>query len=392
MVNKARSFIYGQVYFLAQGNDISGFINEAVRDKVVLFNAQRSERGLKARVKLEDFRKLRRAARTSHSRVRINAKYGLPFILRRWWRRKGLLAGLAIIVIAVSILSQMVLSITVSGNKNLSADTVIKQAETLGLKKWVWHKNLDLNALSKVLQEQTPDAAWIGIERTGTHVEINIVEKIRPVVPSQAGNLIAAKAGLIREIMVIQGVPQVHEGETVRAGQVLIVQGPIPAGPGIPASAQNSAAKGFVRGRVWYTAEGKVPLVESKVEESGQTAIGWGIKFGSRVIMVTTPQSPYAQADKEVGSRPVLAWRNWRFPVELISVKYKELVQNNYERAALEARQEAEEHARAEVYAKITPGAKVVEEAVKVLPAGSGVERVRIEVETYEDLAVYTNP
>ncbi|MHB1406158.1 MAG: sporulation protein YqfD, partial [Desulfitobacteriaceae bacterium] len=135
-----------------------------------------------------------------------------------------------------------------------------------------------------------------------------------------------------------------------------------------------------------------VPLVESKVEESGQTAVGWGIKFGSRVIMVTTPQSPYAQADKEVRSRPVLAWRNWRFPVELISVKYKELVQNNYKRAALEARQEAEEHARAEVYAKITPGAKVVEEAVKVLPAGSGVERVRIEVETYEDLAVYANP
>lgn len=392
MVKKMRAFLYGQVYLLAQGTDISRFINEAVKEKVVLYHAQRSERGLKGRIKLEDFPKLRRPARVSHTRVRITAKYGLPFILRRWWRRKGLLAGAALILITVSVLSQMVLSVTVSGNKNVPGVMLIQQAETLGLKKWIWHRSVDLNAIAKALQEQTPDAAWIGIKRHGTHVNISIVEKIRPVVPKEAGNLVAAKAGLIREIMVIQGVPQVHEGETVRAGQVLIVQAPVPAGPGIPASAQKPAAKGFVRGRVWYSAEEKVPLVETKVEESGNIAEGFGIKVGSRVIMVTTPESPYVQADKEVESRPLLAWRNWRFPVEFILVKYKELVQNTYERAVAEARAEAEERARNQVYAKIVPGAQVTEEAVKVLPAESGAERVRVEVETYEDIAVYANP
>ena len=90
---------------------------------------------------------------------------------------------------------------------------------------------MDLNQIAKALQEQLPDAAWIGVERRGTDVKIKISEKIRPSIPKEAGNLVASHAGLVKEIMVIQGIPQVHEGEIVRAGQVLITQAPNPDSP-----------------------------------------------------------------------------------------------------------------------------------------------------------------
>lgn len=401
-----RTFWDGRVLFLASGDQLPRFLNQASKDGIILYRTQKSAMGMRAQIKLADFRRLRKAARLTHTKIHIVAKYGWPFVAVRWWRRKGLLVGIALIVIVLSILSQLVLTITVAGNRTINSSEILTRAEKLGLKNWVYANSLDLNGIAKTLQEQLPDAAWVGVERNGTEINIRIQEKIRPIIPNEAGNLVASHAGIVNEIMVIQGTPQVHEGETVRAGQVLIAKAPslntstTPTAPDTGSSNQDSsklnpqvsAAKGFVRGRVWYSAEEKVPLVEDKVEESGRQATGWGIKFGSRVIMVTMPNSPFPQADKEVIAHSLLHWRNWRFPVEGIKVNYNELHNVHIERSVAEARELAEQTARIEVQKKITPGVVIVEESVKVLPNNSSAERVRVEVETYEDLAVYANP
>lgn len=387
-----RTFWYGRILFLSRGEHLAQFVNLVSRDGIILYHTQKSERGMRAQIKLADFRRLRRAARLTHTRIHIVAKYGWPFVAARWWRRKGLLLGIILIASVLTILSQLVLSISVSGNKNLLSSEVLERAEKLGLKTWVYSKELDLNGIAKVLQEQLPDAAWIGIERHGTNIQIRVSEKIRPSIPNEAGNLVASHAGIVREIMVIEGTPQVHEGETVRAGQVLIKS---------PAENNSSSpnntvpvpvARGFVRARVWYSAEAQIPLVEDKVEESGRVATGRGIKFGSRVIMLTTQDSPFEQSRKEEISQSLTLWRNWRFPVEGIRVNHIELQNVHIERSVAEARQLAEQAARAEVKKKIAQGVSIVAETVKVLSNNSNFERVRVEVETYEDLAVYANP
>ncbi|MDQ7092290.1 sporulation protein YqfD [Desulfosporosinus sp. PR] len=406
MFDRLRAFWQGRVFFLARGDQLPRFLNCVLQEGVVLYHTQKSERGMRARLKLDDFRRLRRAARLTHTRVHIIAKYGWPFVAARWWRRKGLIAGVIVIAAGLTFLSQLVLLISVSGNRNIQSVEILEKAEKLGLRTWTYSKGLDLNQIAKTLQEELPDAAWIGLERNGTEIIIKVSEKRRPSIPKEAGNLVASHAGLVKEIMVIQGIPQVHEGEIVRAGQVLIAKTPNPVPPTKPNAVgqktnpvkssvptpPTSAAKGFVRGRVWYSAEQQISLVEDKLEESGRVADGWGIKFGSRVIMVTMQNSPFAQADQEVLSHSFQPWRNWRFPVEVIQIKYKELHKVHIQRSIAEARQLAEESARADVMKKISPGAQIVEETVKVLPGNSGAERVRVEVETYEDLAVYANP
>ncbi len=384
MFERLSAFWQGRIYFSAWGGNPALFLNKALKDGIILYHTQKAEHGLRAIVSLQDFPRLRQAARLSHSRVKIMAKYGWPFIARRWWRRKGLILGAAIIGISLSLLSQLVLFITVNGNKVIDSAELLQQANTLGLKTWVWHRSLDLNQIATGIQDNFPDAAWVGVGRKGTLIEITVVEKKRVQAHTEAGNLVAAKNGLVKEIMVIQGTPQVHEGEMVKAGQILIAQ---------PLMTQNApAAKGFVRGRVWYSAEAKVPHQEDKIVATGQQSKGYGIKFGSRVIMVTTPDSPYPLVDKEVWSTPLLAWRNWRFPVEVITITYKDLEQVHLERTTEEARQAAENEARQDIQRKLTPGIIPMEERVRVLASTAGVERVRIEVETYEDLAVYPNP
>ncbi|HVJ50195.1 sporulation protein YqfD [Desulfitobacterium sp.] len=397
-------FWHGRVIFAARGDQLARFVNEGIREGIVFYKTQKSERGLKAQVKIADFKKLRRAARLTHTRVHILAKYGWPFIALRWWRRKTLIAGILLIGITLAVLSQMVLSIEVKGNKVIPTEQLLQSADNLGLKTWVWQKNVDTRKIAEALVEEFPDVAWVGIDNQGTQININVKEKIRPIVQTERGNLVASKTGIIQELMVIQGTPLVHEGETVKAGQVLI-EAPVnldnPSAqpkPGVVSKPNPTlphaipAAKGFARARVWYSAEGKVPLTEDKIEESGRSAKGWGIKIGNRVIMVTTPESPFPQVTKEVKIYAYTFGRNWHLPVEILSIDYKELETVHLERTKAEAQQIAEKEAKAELQSRISPGASIIEETVRVLASSGEVERVRVETETYEDLAVYPNP
>lgn len=400
MISKVREFLQGRVLFAARGNQLARFINEGIRQGIVFYKTQRSEKGLKAQVRIHDFPRLRRPARRTHTRIRIVAKYGWPFIGARWRRRKFLLAGILFIGIALATLSQMILSISIGGNTTIPSQQLFDSAERHGLKTWTWQDSVDLNKVAKALVEEFPDAAWIGISSKGTRVEIKVVQKVRPQVPGEAGNLVAGKAGLVEQVMVIQGTPLIHEGEIVKPGQVLI-QAPVNiVNPGaIPRTDRQlqqkdyipeivPAAKGFVRGRVWYSAEAVVSYQEERIIESEKVAKGWGIKFGQRVIMVTLPESPFSLAKEEVQYHGINLWRNWRLPVEIVSVSYHELQKKHIERNEVEARQAAEELARTEAYKKISPGASILEEKVRVLESADG-GRVRIEVESYEDLAVY---
>lgn len=400
MIKRMGEFLQGRVYIIAYGKALAPFINECIREGIVFYKMQKSQNSLRAQIKIKDFFLLRGPARLTHTRIRIVAKYGWPFLAARWWRRKSLIGGITAVFIALFILSQMTLSISVSGNKNISKEEIFAAAEKHGLKTWTWQDKVDLNDVSKALVEEFPDAAWVGISRKGTRVEIKVVEKTRPQVPGEAGNLIARKAGLVEKIMVIQGTSLVHEGEIVRPGQVLILAPETIGDPGAipkPDAQQKKkdyipetkpAAKGFVRGRVWYSGEATVPLQEEIIRETGQVSIGRGIKINSRVIMVTIPESPYSLAEEEVEHRGLTLWRNWRLPVELVTVTYKELQKVQVERTETEARQAAEELARQIAYQDITPGADIIQERVRVLQSDEG-ERVRLEVETYEDLAVY---
>lgn len=188
MFDRLRAFWQGRVYFVARGEQLPRFLNYILQEGVVLYQTQRSERGMRAQLKLNDFYRLKRAARLTHTRVHIIAKYGWPFVAARWWRRKGLIAGAAVIAVGLTILSQLVLIISVTGNKNIQTSDILQRAEKLGLKTWIYSKGLDLNQIAKNLQEELPDAAWVGMERNGTEIKIKISEKFvhqyqrRPVI------------------------------------------------------------------------------------------------------------------------------------------------------------------------------------------------------------------
>jgi len=398
MFEKLSRYYQGRVYIKAQGEGFTRFINQAVKDGIIFYNARKNSDSFVAEINTSDFKRLRSAAKQAGIKLTIRTKYGFPFVARRWQRRKGLLVGLFIIFTALTILSQFVLSISVVGNDRISSDQIIAEAQKVGLSKWNLKRELDLDEMSKQLQENVSDLVWVTMEERGTNIQIRVVEKTLPKKILFQGDLIAAKTGFVEDVIVIQGSPVVKEGQTVKAGQVLIKA----AGgmteysfdmEGKTSAKQNAvdapAAKGFVRGRVWYSAEKKVPHQEEITEKTGKIANGWGIKISDRVIMITNQNSPYTESEKETQCYALPLWRNWRFPVEIIKTKYEETQKVQVERTVSVARELAERLARETLKSQIPPEAKVLQDKIRILSSEQGVEFIRVEVETFEELGVY---
>jgi similar to stage IV sporulation protein len=398
MFNRAARYLRGRVYILTQGEGLAAFLNQALKDGIVFYNGRRLPDAFLAEVSTEDFRRLRKAAKKAGIKVRLRAKYGLPFVLLRWQRRKGLILGLLLIFAALTVLSQFVITISVEGNDRVATEQLLAEAEELGLKRWVLKKSLDLDSLSRELQEGNEDIIWATMEERGTNIRIRVVEKTLPQKVLYRGDLIAAKTGFVDDIIVIQGIPVVKEGDTVKEGQVLIKAAggmteysfDVGSKAGAKENAVDApAAKGFVRGRVWYSAEKKVPLLEEITEKTGKFANGWGIKLTDRVIMITNQESPYPESIQESEIYALPVWRNWRFPVEIIKTHYEETQKKQVERTVSEARELAEALAREELKKEIPPEAKILQDKVLVLSSEKGVEHIRVEVETFQELAVY---
>jgi len=397
MFDKLFRYYRGRVYIKAQGEGLAQFINEALENGIAFFDGRKLPDSFVAEINTRDFSRLRKAAKKSGIKLSIRAKYGFPFVAIRWQRRKGLIVGIFIIFAALTILSQFVISISIEGNERVTSQQIITEAEKLGLKKWILKSQLDLDALSKKLQENMSDLIWVTMDERGTNIKIRVVEKTLPQKVVFKGDLIAAKTGYVDSVIIIQGQALIHEGQTVQKGQVLIkaaggmteysfdMNGKAVVKNNIDAP----AAKGFIRGRVWYSVDKEVPLDEEIIEKTGKIANGWGIKMKDRVIMITNQDSPYSMSIKESQSYALPAWRNWSFPVELIRIRYEETQKVKVKRTVAEARKLAETQAREELKKEVSSDAKVLKDQIRILSSEKGVEHLRIEVETFEELAVY---
>lgn len=220
----------------------------------------------------------------------------------------------------------------------------------------------------------------------------------------------ARKAGLVKEILVLEGNPLVKEGETVVPGQMLI-SGVIPPPqkkeeqPGNEVSEQEEGpeeeevvepkivhAKGMVRARVWYEEYGEAEIVEHGQRPSGRTATRVSIKIGTKVIILMGPRKvPFKQYEVKSTVKKIPSWRNIFVPVELQTEKYLEMNRYQEDRGHQGAKRLAESKASQELSEQLAKDAKIINrrsEEVSVGKAEKNLVRVKVIVEAVEDIGV----
>lgn len=399
-------YIVGHLEVRVSGRRPERFLNLAVADGIYFWDVRWRGEAIVLCMGLRAFKRIRPIARKSRCRVRIIRKRGVPFLVRRAAGRRVLLGGVAALVLLLYTVSSYVWFVEVQGLKTVPRDRVINALSRLGLHTGAYKGGLDLEMIAHVLPSEVPELAWAGVYVKGTRAVVEVAERTllppekRPV--DAPADMVAAKDGLITQLIVLSGEGAARNGQTVRKGQVLI-RGRVTS----PAEARKTAAgdqtadgkdrvttvsrpvraRGLVQARVWYDTYMEIPL---KLEISARTGRSFTRRelylAGWRLILSGWGEAPFADYQAEETLLRPREWRKTSMPVELIYIRYHEVMRRSTSITRAEATRRAHEEAKRKLLETIPPAARIIKESSSVVQAGPGFVGLRLVIEAEEDI------
>jgi similar to stage IV sporulation protein len=393
------NYINGYLRLKISGFTLEKFINLSMRRGIVLWDMKRQDNSMYVKMRISDFRQIRPLVRKTHCKIEILTRHGFPFILYSVRHRKMLIAGGVLFCICLYLLSSFVWFVEVSGLISLPPEAVLHVARQAGLKPGIMKRSVDLKQVEHILLLQIPDIAWAGITLRGTRAIVEIAEKtVVPVGDKAPANILAAKDGLVEELIVLVGEARVRRGETVRQGQTLISGNMVPKVkdlegnlvPNLNAPVQLVHAQGIAKARIWYQTYGEAGLNKEVTCRTGRTYTRVVSKVGEVEKIIKGGEMPFLNYEIEEASKTLLGNGGIKTsPVELKVVTYYELKRSQVPLTPEEAREEAKLTALAALQEQIPDGVQVLSRNIEVLKtAEPDLIRVKVIVETLEDIGI----
>ena len=341
------NFIFGYLNVELEGYYIERFINTCISKKIFLWGIKRTKSTiLLANIGAEDFKTVAKIAKKHGCKIKIKNKSGLPFILRKYKKRKIFLIFLIALFATIYTLSKFIWNIELTGNTHISSEEIINILQEEGLKVGSLKSKVDKEKIINKIRYKREDIAWIGIEITGTNANIKIVEadsKPEIVDENEHCNIIATKDGVIEKISAQNGTLMVKKGDSVKKGDILI------AGwmEGKYTGKNYVNANGEVKAKITYLQNEKIEKKEVKKVQTGNYENKYSIKFNNFKINLYKTLSKYEKYDTIYTNKKIKLFSNFYLPIEVIKYTNYEVTEseNTYgiENAKIEGQRRAEE-------------------------------------------------
>ncbi|MBS4030188.1 MAG: sporulation protein YqfD [Clostridiales bacterium] len=392
---KLRYFFTGYLVISVQGTATEKFINLAMRQGIPLWDLARGSEKAVLKVDMDSFFELRHLAKKTGCRLKILQKAGLPFLISRSLRRRGLIIGISLFIVSLYLLSSLILFVSVEGTDKLDEKYIRSLAGELGARPGVWKASLDKEDLANEMILLEPKLTWVGFHVRGTRLIIEVVEKIKPPVENDMpGNVVAAKDGLVVDVLIVMGEARVQAGDTVSRGQILIEGLLVPQSPFTDPEDKDAPspvpvhARGEVLARVWYEGYGEANTVSVKRNRTGKRSIAWSVIVdGQSVLRVGRSEIPYANYELASIKRS-LPERIFRIPVEIITEYAYEIELEQIQLTREQTLDQAAERARILAEFQLPVGVAVESVSLNEVETGTGnLVGVQYIIETLENIA-----
>ena len=341
------NFLFGYLNIELEGYYIERFINTCISKNIFLWGIKRTKSTiLFANIGAGDFKQAAKIAKKHGCRIKIKSKSGLPFIVKKYKKRKIFFILLFLVIIGIYTLSKFVWNIEITGNTKVDSNEILSALEEDGLKVGVLKSKVNTDEIINKIRYQREDIAWIGIELDGTNAIVKIVEadsKPEIIDENDYCNIIATKDAVIEKISAQNGTLMVKEGDTVKKGDVLI------AGwmEGKYTGKNYVNANGEVKAKVTYSQSEKIEKKEIKREQTGKNENKYAIKFNNFKINLYKTLSKYEIYDTMYTNKKIKLFSNFYLPIEVIKYTNYEVTETEIsygkEEAKLEGQRRAEE-------------------------------------------------
>ncbi len=266
---KIRTFLGGSVRVRATCAVPERMVSRLLSAKVPLREiAPDGETGVSFLMHAVHVPQLPKLLRGLHVRIRLGNRLGAGRHVARYLRRPFFLLGAAVALATVLLATSFVWNVRIIAN---GADdcAMLDHLATLGLSPGVYSKSLNFEQLKEQLINRMPNLVWVGLYRDGATVTVDyrLREMAPEIIPRELPvNIYASRPGVLTGLHTYQGTKIAKEGDTVKAGQ-LLVSAQVPIGTDRTVLVHALAA---AQARTWYDVEAVSPSFGLEKQGNGK--------------------------------------------------------------------------------------------------------------------------
>jgi len=236
-------YMRGYVKIRVEGYSPERFLNLCRHHQIYIWGLTPCGNAYELYMSLKGFRKLRPIVRKTHTRVVLISRVGLPFFIYKYRKRKLFFLSFFLCMGLLYLYSSFIWDIHFEGNEKWTNETLLEFLETKNVAPHMPKSKVDCAQIVKDIRKEYDDIVWVSASIDGSRLNIQIkenedtfredgedktvspakgVDAQSPEDTEQPKDLIASKDGVITSIITRTGVPQVHEGDTVSKGDILV--------------------------------------------------------------------------------------------------------------------------------------------------------------------------
>lgn len=375
-------------------------INMASARGIYIWGIKKVGDHIEFRVRDSAFEALKNIAGESGHELEIVEKKGFYLWRGIIKRRLGFITGALVFILALYFLSSFVWTLEVSGNKKVDRNKILIIAAKYGLYEGAPKWGFKRSEVEEGILRDLSELSYVKVDIRGVKANIEVVEKILPDENVNAPcHLVAGRDGIIYDMLVLQGEPNVKIGDVVAKGDILISGVIFPKYDLLAEENEEDSslkeelkpytvrARGEVKARVWYEGYGECPFKKEEVFMTGKQYKRFYLKAGNRFFYLKGKKEPVFQmAVKHKKQRVVrtplgdlgLGEEIWKEKDKKVTV-YSEK----------EALRIAREKALKSLKDKLARDTKILEMKTEVISSPSdAMVRVKAYAEVVENIAV----
>jgi len=388
MLLRLWNYLKGYVIIIVEGYFLEKFVNICTRRQIFLWDIKKRKNStMSMKVSIKGFKMLRPIAKKTGCRVKITGRRGVPFVLYRYKRRKTFIAGAVLFVFLFYFMSSFIWSVEISGNEKLDTQIIMDKVYEMGVKPGTFKYRINPHDVANSLMFEIKELSWVSVVIKGTKVKVEVaegVEKPKLVDKDTPCDIVAAKDGVIKSIIVKSGLEAVKVGETVKKGQVLI-SGTVPV-KNQEGNPRVLHAIGDVIARTWYDAREPVETVLLEKSRTGRRKDDLSLMLFSKKIDLFHTNSPYGEYDKVTIEKNLSIGEDFVLPFGIVIQRYYENDITEKEISLDEAKRIAANNAYKKAAANLPKTARVVETSVNFIENEDGLLFAEAVIECLENI------
>lgn len=283
-------YLKGYIQIRVSGYSTERFLNACSNKGIYIWNLHPVSGAYEMYINIKSFRRLKPIMKKTGTKVSITGRFGLPFFLQQYRKRRIFFVGGVLCIALIYLCSLHIWNIDISGNQSHTDETILEFLEQENISHGMKKSRVDCGEIVKDIRKQFNDIIWVSASISGTRLLIQVKENedSLPVVgeqtvdTAQALDLVADQDCTITEIVTRNGVPNVKAGDTVTKGQVLVC-GRIPVNndAGETIAYQYHQSDADIRGQTVLTYEKEQPLTYIQKNDIGMEKEELFVKAGS---------------------------------------------------------------------------------------------------------------